>query len=216
MARSDRTGKRKERNQRSPKKIPQLGYYLIVTDASGTEPNYFYGLHESLDASIKDKIVIKVVEARTQNLIQKCLELTAYEAQYRIPWIVFDRDQVVNFDSIIEQAKSNNINVGWSNPCFEIWMFAYCGNMPKIIESQLCCSKFGTEFKKRTGNEYEKNDRDIYKKLKKYGDEEKAISVAQQRYEQYIKEGYLQPSKMLGCSTLYMLVSEINNKIIRG
>lgn len=30
-------------------------------------------------------------------MIQKCKELTAYDAQYRIPWIVFDRDQVRNF-----------------------------------------------------------------------------------------------------------------------
>ena len=28
-------------------------------------------------------------------MIDKCLELTAYDAQYRIPWIVFDRDQVI-------------------------------------------------------------------------------------------------------------------------
>ena len=27
-------------------------------------------------------------------MVDKCLELTAYDAQYRIPWIVFDRDQV--------------------------------------------------------------------------------------------------------------------------
>lgn len=34
----------------------------------------------------------KLLQAMAINLIEKCRELTAYEAQYRIPWIVFDRD----------------------------------------------------------------------------------------------------------------------------
>ena len=65
-------------------------------------------------------------------MIDKCLELTAYEAQYRIPWIVFDRDQVIEFDQIIAEAEKKDIQVGWSNPCFEIWMYAYFGAMPVI------------------------------------------------------------------------------------
>ena len=66
-------------------------------------------LHKSLPSGIQNKLVIKVVETKTQNMIQKCLELTAYEAQYRIPWIVFDRDEVVDFDKIIRDAKKAGI-----------------------------------------------------------------------------------------------------------
>ena len=72
-------------------------------------------------------------------MIDKCLKLTAYEAQYRIPWIVFDRDQVIGFDEIISEAEKKGIQVGWSNPCFEIWMYAYCGAMPAIQDSWTCC-----------------------------------------------------------------------------
>ena len=46
-------------------------------------------------------------------MIDKCLELTAYEAQYRIPWIVFDRDQMQGFDDIIAEAKRKDIEVGF-------------------------------------------------------------------------------------------------------
>ena len=79
---------------------------------------------------VRNKLVIKVVETKTRTMIDKCLELTAYDAQYRIPWIVFDRDQVQGFDEIIAEAVSKGIQVGWSNPCFEIWMYAYFGAMP--------------------------------------------------------------------------------------
>lgn len=33
------------------------------------------------------------------------MELTDAESQYRIPWIVFDRDQVKDFDEIIRTAE---------------------------------------------------------------------------------------------------------------
>ena len=46
-------------------------------------------------------------------MIDKCLKLTAYEVQYRMPWIVFDRDQVKDFDGIIREAKEKGIGVGW-------------------------------------------------------------------------------------------------------
>ena len=37
MAKGDRTGNRKTREQRRTIKVPELGYYLIVTDTEGTE-----------------------------------------------------------------------------------------------------------------------------------------------------------------------------------
>ena len=140
--------------------------------------------------------MIKVVETKTQNMIQRCMELTVYEAQYRIPWIVFDRDEVVDFDKIIKDAKKAGIHVGWSNPCFEIWMYAYFGSMPAIHESWSCCSRFGETYEKRTGQKYSKADEDMYRRLIENGDEEDALAIAQRKYEQCIKNGYTIPSQM--------------------
>ena len=111
MAKGDRTGNRKTREQRRTIKVPELGYYLIVTDTEGTERCFFAGLHQSLPEEVRNKLVIKVVETKTRSMIDKCLELTAYEAQYRIPWIVFDRDQVIGFDEIISEAEKKGIQV---------------------------------------------------------------------------------------------------------
>ena len=105
MAKKDRTGSRKTREQKKQFKVPELGYYLIVTDTEATERCFFTGLHQALPEEVRNKLVIKVVETKTRAMIDKCLELTAYEAQYRIPWIVFDRDQVQGFDEIIVEAE---------------------------------------------------------------------------------------------------------------
>ena len=212
MAKKDRSGNRKSREKSRRHKVPELGYYLIVTDTEATEKCYFEGLRKSLSKDMQDKLIIRVVETKTKEMINKCLELTAYEAQYRIPWIVFDRDQVSDFDEIIEEAKARGIEVGWSNPCFEIWMYAYFGAMPVIYESWKCCSEFGKIYERKTGQEYDKAKRSMYDKVCKNGDEEAAIKIAEQKFKQCIREGKTKPSEMCPCTTVHKLVREIRQK----
>lgn len=213
MAKKDRTGNRKTRDQRRNTRVPELGYYLIVTDTEGTESCYFDGLHSDLPKEIQDKLVVKVVETKTARLIDKCIEFTAYDPQYRNSWIVFDRDQVKDFDEIIAEAKKKDINVGWSNPCFEIWMHAYYGSMPNIQESWTCCDRFGQLFKSKTGNDYDKADKSLYRRLVQTGDETKALKIAEQKYKQCIDNSYTKPSEMCPCTTVHNLVGEIKGKI---
>lgn len=186
---------------------------MIVTDTEATERCFFNGLHQTLPEHIRGKLVIKVVETKTRAMIDKCLELTAYEAQYRIPWIVFDRNQVIEFDEIIAEAKKKGIQVGWSNPCFEIWMYAYFGAMPAIKESWTCCSEFGRVYESKIGQKYSKADEKMYEKICNVGDEEKAIQIAQQKLEQHEREGKTKPSEMCPCTTVHKLVGEIKRKI---
>ena len=70
MARKDRTGNRKTREQRQPLKIPELGYYLVITDTEATERCYFQGLYKELPKEIQNKLVIKVVETKTRTMIE--------------------------------------------------------------------------------------------------------------------------------------------------
>ncbi|MCD8006933.1 MAG: hypothetical protein LUF29_08230 [Oscillospiraceae bacterium] len=62
MARKDRTGSRKPRSQQTARRVPEMGYYLVVTDTEATERCYFTGLHDSLPEEVKEKMVIKVVK----------------------------------------------------------------------------------------------------------------------------------------------------------
>lgn len=208
-----RAGKRKDRNARYATRTPILGYYLIVTDTEETEKNYFEGFKNSIPATIRDRIVIRVEKAKTTyNLVERTLELCSSQAQQRIPWIVFDRDEVKDFDGIIREAQRNDINVGWSNPCFEIWMFAYFGEMPNIYDSVTCCNHFADRFEKVTGQKYQKNDADIYRKLTQYGDFEKAFQIAQRHLAQ-AEIDYKKPSESCPACTVHHLVREIVDKV---
>lgn len=211
MARADRNGKRKPR-EAFHTRVPDLGYYFIVTDTKETEANYMYGLRDSLPKGLQGRIVIKVSKAKTQELVKACKEQAALEPQYGQPWIVFDRDRVVNFDEIIEQAKREDINVGWSNPCIEIWFDAYFGKMHPYSDSVICCRKFGETFEQKTGQEYHKDSPQIYILLNRFGDETKAIQIAENRLQGYSKNGIDKPSEMCPCTTVHRLVDEIRKK----
>lgn len=56
MAKKDRTGNRKIREQRKQFKDPELGYYLIVTDTEATERCFFNGLHQALPENVRNII----------------------------------------------------------------------------------------------------------------------------------------------------------------
>ena len=211
MARGDRKGNRKQRGN-ARQRVPDLGYYFIVTDTDETEKSYIYGLRDSLPPELQGRIVIKVTKAKTDAMVRACREQAALESQYSEPWIVFDRDQVERFDHIIERANRSGIKVGWSNPCIEVWFEAYFGQMRWHADSVKCCSSFSDTYQKKTGQEYHKANRNIYENLNRFGDEEKAIETAEQKLKGFADEGIDLPSEMCPGTTLHHLVDEIRRK----
>ena len=213
MAKANRNGNRRPRNANNKMREPELGYYLIVTDTEGTERCYFNGLYNSIPEEIRDRLVIRTYETKTQSMINKCKELQGTDSQYRIPWLIFDRDEVTNFDDRISSAEKAGIHVGWSNPCFEIWMYAYFGSMPTMRDSQECCSRFAAEYKRKTGIDYSKTEEHLYEKLCKYGNEKNALAIAKQKMEQCKRENKYAPSTKSPATTVYELVQEIREKV---
>lgn len=204
-----RAGNRKNRNRLLGTRPQLLRYYLIVTDTQKTEKNYFEGLQRSLPAALANRLNIRVVKANTAGLVQAALNYARSDPQPRVPWIVFDRDEVQNFDEIIRQAEKNGIGVGWSNPCFEIWMAGYFGKALSVTNSKGCCRRFAELFDSITGQEYDKNDPDIYQKLVRYGNTDTAIKIAKNRLNSYRQGACTQPSQICPATTVFVLVEEI-------
>ena len=214
MAKKDHSGNMSKRVNRLTR-IPDLGYYLIVTDTKGTEGNYINGLKNTLPAEMQGRLVIKVInDIRTLDLVKECKEQATLLPQYSKPWIIFDRDEVTGFDNIIGSAEKQGINVAWSNRCLEVWFEAYFRNMTYCDTSEDCWKRFTKLFEQKTGKTYKKSDSEIYNLLKLYGDEEKAIERAKKQHIK-IKDSNYKPSKMNPCSTVYLLVDEIQKKIKR-
>lgn len=213
MPRVERTGKRKTREQLAKRRVPELGYYYIVTDTKETERNYMLGLRDSIPKEYQGKLVVKVIKIDTKNLVEEALRLASLNPQYGEIWIVFDRDQFKDFDKIICQAKAKGVNVGWAKPCIEAWFSSYFGSMPTYHDSVSCCSGFVRTYEQATGQKYEKADLDIYDKLNCFGNEQKAIELAEQKYKQRCPDQDGIQSKMCPCTTVHALVKEIKTKV---
>lgn len=215
MARQDHKGKRRPRHERIERRNLSLGYYLIYTDTKETEGLYFRGLHSSLPVEIRDKLQIKIVEdIKTEELVKAASRDASYNPQLRETWIIFDHDEVPSFDKIIEKAKEKGLKVGWSNPCIEIWLHAYLGNLNYFNSPKKCIEKLKDLcYRQMKEYEYSKNDENIYKRFCRYGDEKRAISLAKSRYEQFLRDGINTPSEMNPCTTIYQLVEEIRSKV---
>lgn len=76
-----------------------------------------------------------------------------------------------------------------------------------------CCEKFADTYKKVTEKKYAKSDTQIYQILNQYGNEAKAIKIADAKLKEHINDGLLKPSEMCPCTTLHTLIREIKNKV---
>lgn len=202
--------KRSDRKKRSPK----LGAYMIVTDTEKTEKMYFEGLKTSLPKETRDNLLIKIHNKKDiKNMISFAREEKGRDPRYRDIWLIIDRDEFKDFDIFIGEALREELNVGWSNPCFEVWLSAYFGPMLIEINSKNCCNKFEEVFIRNTGKrDYKKGDPKLYEDLCKHGDENNAIKRAINVYESK-KTGKRRPSQLEGCTTVCFLVNEIKSKI---
>lgn len=215
MAHAGRNGNRKTRDQFAKRRVPELGYYFIVTDTKETEQNYIRGLRDSIPKELQNKLVIKVIKTKTSNLVEEAINLASLNPQYGEVWIIFDRDQVPNFDEIICQAEAKGVKVGWTNPCIEAWFSAYFGAMPVYSDSVSCCNGFGKVFRQNVGQKYTKSDIAIYEKLNRYGNEEGAICLAESKLREYKANGKKKPSEMYPCTTVHYLIREVKSKTER-
>ena len=86
------------------------------------------------------------------------------------------------------------------------------GEMPNIPDSVTCCSRFADRFEKLTGQTYQKNEEDIYRKLVQYGDFDTAFRLAERNLARAMENGK-KPSEAYPACTVHYLVKEITDKI---
>lgn len=103
----------------------------IVCEGRNTEPVYFEqcagyygnGLVKVIPvpgAGAPITIVQKARQLKEELIAQRRKSHNSFDNCFRV-WVVFDRDEHHHIESAIAQALENGINVGFSNPCFELW-----------------------------------------------------------------------------------------------
>lgn len=102
---------------------------VVFTEGAVTEPTYFLELGCSLGNVL---ISIQPNHGVPETLLKQAKQYIRDEnrrfdsaTKTDSIWLVFDRDEHPNVGLVLEQARSKQINVAYSNPCFELWLLIH-------------------------------------------------------------------------------------------
>jgi hypothetical protein len=120
--------------------------------------------------SIKNKVFLDIKPAGmvSLSLVKEAIKIRDLDGEYDQVWCVFDRDfkaenkNQQNFNTAIDIARKNNIELAVSNDAFELWFLLHY----EYYSSQTHRTKVIETLSDRLGVKYEKNCDDMYEKLK--------------------------------------------------
>ncbi|POO76766.1 hypothetical protein C1T30_41170 [Bacillus sp. MBGLi97] len=122
------------RRSRSQKKINPN--YLIICEGKATEVNYFNGIKRHIMLPTMNIKVFGIGKSK-QELVKFAIgKRSKSRDEIKSTWVVFDKDDISNedIDKTIKFAKDNNINVAFSNKCFELWLVLHFKEIDAISE----------------------------------------------------------------------------------
>lgn len=200
-------------------KNPKIDSFLIVTEGTCTEPNYFNGLKRKIESTVGGNVeVVKMPEIdvhgegmSTARLIEATEKLVnRANIMYQNIWLIFDKDDFTDFDSAIERAHTRGYHVGWSNQSFEYWIFLHFDYSDTDLHRSQWNEKLDKLFLEYglTENGYDKNIYNIYDLLDSFGGVQAAIANAKRRMS-YFNDKSDKPSECRPGTTVYLLVEQL-------
>lgn len=165
---NNRKGRKHKRNEGTKEARP--ANYLIVTEGTETEVNYFENISRIIEERFSSSIIVEKIDIKvegtarsTKVLVNEAIKKRSLKA-YSEVWVVFDKDDNQDFDEAIALAKREGLNVAWSNECFELWLLLHFQDLKSAIGRNDYYSKLTTHFKNKNINDgkYDKNINNIF------------------------------------------------------
>ena len=211
--------KRIEQESRPKERFVKLTF-LIATEGTQTEPNYFNALKKELEKSNRFNIEVSVQGKgkSTTALVGKVYRQMEYNNQeYDRVWVVFDKDDFPDFDEAIQQAEKNKINCAWSNESFELWLLLHFNDVSTSTNRKDLCDLLETAIRNKLHKtdqaalyDYSKDDSKIYEHVTTLGSEADAFARAE-----YLKNKFMgskvTPSAQNPCTHVDELVFELRH-----
>ncbi len=166
--------------------------YYIFCEGEQTEPLYFEGFKHLIekDPIYREMVLVQIEPcgAETMRVIGMAEE---YVRRNRITkgqiWCVYDKDSfpAERFNGVAERAEmlsKNNeelqYHVAWSNECIEYWFILHFAYYTSNNHRSEYIEFLNGQFNELGLGNYEKNRKDTFDILQKYGDEDLAIRYA--------------------------------------
>jgi RloB-like protein len=199
MPKRKRSYSDRKTNIREPK--PQ---FLIVCGAAVTEVKYFKsfrGRNDVVSHPVDPFQLVKKAHEIAEEYVKKNKE------EYDQIWCVFDRDPHVhsmtpeNFNNAFQNAENYKFKIAYSNECFELWYILHF----ELLQNGIPRSDYGAKLTKHLGQKYEKNDPNMYEKLR----EKQPIAIinAEKLLRNYPRPN---PEQDNPSTTVHLLVQALN------
>ena len=190
-------------------------FIVIAVEGAIPEPKYFEKIRDELkNGNIKLEILPPLnCDSHPKNRLAELLSKSKNYSEKDSFYLVCDVDRHNNLPEVIKQAKQYKkykIQPIISNPCFEVWLYLYCGNI-KIEDSTVY---FDELEKIEQENLDSQKMKEIYKKSKvnHNNNHQIAIEKAQELTKNDDAENFLIEQKHRGKSHVYKLLQEIISK----
>ena len=202
-------------------KTPKANSYLIVTEGTSTEPNYFNGLKKKVEQHVGGNLAVVAAPnvkvhgcgRATENLILEAeKQVSKARIIYQNVWVIFDKDDFPDFDCAVELGRKKGYHVGWSNQSFEYWLFLHFEYSEAYLHRDDWVKKLDGLFRTRglRSDGYHKNIENIYELLDSFGGVRVAIENAKRRMSTFGQKRR-KPSDYAPGTTVYLLVDELVN-----
>lgn len=209
--REAKAAKKRKENTRS-----KIVRFLIVCEGECTEPTYFQSLVKNRYFEVREEKIVGEGRA-TCALVKRTAQIKEeLERSRQLPfdrvWVVFDKDDFVDFNDAIHLAKSYGFECAWTNEAFELWYFLHFQFLDAAISRKDYIVKLQEEIRKHSGYEnyeYRKNDSFTYKLLNSIGDEAFAKKCAVRLRKYFDGDCDYQAHKP--CTTVDLLVEELEH-----
>ena len=212
--------RRAERKKRSHDfKIPKADPFLIVTEGKKSEPLYLDGLRKRILG--KAGGAVKIVEVptidihgegtSTERLIAATEEyVSKARIIYQNIWVVFDKDDFVDFDEAILNGHRKGYSIAWSNPCFEYWIFLHFSYSDADLHRDEWADKLNGLFVQYgiDPDGYRKNLENIFDQLDATVGVDTAVRNAKRRMSGF-REGTDKPSGYAPGTMFHSLVEQL-------
>jgi len=213
-------GMLKDENPYKEEEEEQKKLFLIICEGKNTEPRYF----EKFPVPSKTVIIEGGCNTKTA-LVEYAISIKDLDKYAgREIWCVYDFDikldesatQPKDFNNSIRMAEANGLHVAWSNDAFELWFILHYQKLDneltrdelyKILKSLWNLESFSNEAKTEEfcKGHYERHGGTLSEMQKL------AIHRAKELHENY--EGRKDYSKHCPCTTVYLLVDELNKNL---
>lgn len=212
-ARLNRAGKKHKRKEGTKKVEP--GNYLIVTEGTETEVNYFNNIRDKINQRYRSNIIVDSIKIKVEGTARSTMVLVNEAIKkrslnnYSDVWVVFDKDDNKDFDEAISYAKKNGLHVAWSNESFELWILLHFQDLKTACSRDDYMNKLSNHFKNLELNNgtYNKNIKDIFDIT--VSNIDKAIKRSEKLINEYKSNGIVSPNRMNPGTTVQDLVNEL-------